>query len=93
MTITDQAKEELTKTLERVNLDPNKYLRLTTPPVWGGEGDFGIVIDEMSEGDHIVESKGKTVLIMDSDLIQKFPDAILDFKISVEGSRFTLDIY
>lgn len=93
MTITDEAKKELSKTLERVNLDSNKYLRLTTPPVWSGEGDFGIVIDEMSEEDHLIESHGKTVLIMDSDLVGKFPDAVLDFKITDQGSRFTLDIY
>jgi len=93
MTITDEAKEELSKTLERVHLDPNKYLRLTTPPVWSGEGDFGIVIDEFFEGDHLVEYQDTTVLIMDSDLVLKFPNAFLDFKISDQGSRFTLDIY
>ena len=93
MTITDKAKEELAKTLDRVKIDPNKYLRLTTPPIWSGEGDFGIVIDEMVEGDHLIESDGKTVLIMDFDLVQKFPNATLDFKISDGDSRFTLDIY
>tara|TARA_B100001750_G_C15393113_1_gene538506 strand:- start:374 stop:676 length:303 start_codon:yes stop_codon:yes gene_type:complete len=93
MTITDEAKKELSKTLARVNLDSGKYLRLTTPPVWAGEGDFGIVIDEMSEGDHLIDYHGTTILIMDSDLVGKFPNAVLDFKITDQGSRFTLDIY
>mgnify|MGYP003326409252 CR=1 FL=1 len=57
MTITDEAKKELSKTLARVNLDSGKYLRLTTPPVWAGEGDFGIVIDEMSEEGYLAGIK------------------------------------
>ncbi len=93
VTITDQAKEELKRTTERTSLEPGKYLRLTTPPVWTGEGDFGIVIDEMSDGDHVVEFEGSTILLVDADLIQRLPNAVLDFKESPQGQRFTLDVY
>ena len=44
MEITDKAKEELHKILESRKLDDGQGLRLATPPVWEGEGDFGIVI-------------------------------------------------
>ena len=91
--VTEQAKEELKRTLDRAPLESGKYLRLTTPPVWPGAGDFGIVIDAIDSGDHVVEFERQTVLLVDQDLMHRLPNAVLDFKTEAAGARFTLDVY
>ncbi|MBI2855803.1 MAG: hypothetical protein HYX93_03030 [Chloroflexi bacterium] len=91
--VTDRAKEELKRILEQRNLEPGKCLRLATPPVWKGEGDFGIVIDEERDGDSVVSFQGFKVLLVDSGIAQEVPTGVLDFKESPEGARFTLDVY
>ena len=93
VTVTDSAKEELKRIFEVKNLDPGRYLRLTTPPVWQGEGDFGIVIDDQGNGDHVVGLNGLTVLLVDPGLLEQLSNAVLDFKDSPGGSRFTLDVF
>ena len=93
-TVTDSAKEELQRTVERTSLAPGKVLRLTTPPAWTGPGDFGVVIDESGgEEEHMVEFQGLTVLVVDSDLVGHLADSVLDFVDSSDGPRFTLDVY
>ena len=93
VTVTDRAKEELKRVLETSSLDPDRYLRLATPPGWTGEGDFGIVIDERGETDHVVDHEGLQVLLMDAALTEQLPSAVLDFKESPDGPRFTLDVF
>lgn len=93
LTVTDSAKEELQRTLERTSLAPGKVLRLTTPPAWTGPGDFGVVIDASGEDEHLVEFHGATVLVVDSDLADHLTDSVLDFIDSSDGPRFTLDVY
>ena len=93
MTVTDKAKEELKRILEMRSLDPGKGLRLATPPTWTGEGDFGIVIDEEHDGDDAVVFQGLKVLLLDADMAERLPTAILDFKDSPDGPRFTLDVF
>ncbi len=91
VTVTDSAKQELKHMSS--SLDSGKALRLATPPVWTGEGDFGIVIDEPGAEDHAVELQGITVLLLAADLEKQLPNAVLDFKDSPEGFRFTLDVF
>ena len=93
VTVTDTAKEELKRLVEATKLDPGKYLRLATPPVWVGEGDFGIVIDEQFPDDHAECWEGSKVLLVDADLKKRLPSAVLDFKYDPNGPRFTLDVY
>ena len=61
--------------------------------MWVGEGDFGIVIAEEMDGDRLVEHEGAVVLLVDWDLMERMPKAVLDFKESDEGARFTLDVF
>ncbi len=89
MRITDEAKEELRRVLGTYNLEAGKGFRLATPPVWEGEGDFGIVIDVGRNRDHVVEHEGTELLRMDPDTAQGLANAVMDFK----ESRFTLDVY
>ncbi len=91
--VTDRAKEELKRIVEQRNLAPGKYLRLATPPMWLGEGDFGIVIGEEGGHDHVISYQGVDVLRVDAALAGELPNAVLDFKDFPEGSRFTLDVY
>ena len=93
VTVTETAKEELRHILETTSLESGKYLRLAVPPVWHGEGDFGIVKDGEGSGDQFVDFEGTRVLLVDSDLAKRLSKAILDFKDSPQGPRFTLDVY
>ena len=65
VTVTDKAKEGLKSILETRSLAPGKLLRLAMPPVWKGEGDFGIVIDDQGENDYVVSFQGMDLLLVD----------------------------
>ena len=93
VTVTERAKEELLRILETRSLDSGRYLRLTVPPVWVGEGDFGIVIDEEGESDHVVDFRESKLLLVDGELAEHLSAAMLDFKDSPDGPRFTLDVF
>ena len=93
LTVTDSAKEELMRVLETSSLAQGRYLRLATPPVWVGDGDFGVVIDEPGNHDHVVEFEGTTVLLVDYGLGEHLSTSVLDFIESPEGPRFTLDVH
>ncbi|MDA1349091.1 MAG: hypothetical protein O3A47_09540 [Chloroflexi bacterium] len=91
--VTDAAREELMRTLERTNLAQGKHLRLATPPEWTGEGDFGIVIDEEKFGDLIIDSEGRPLLLVASDLAERISTSVFDFKATPQGKGFALDVY
>ena len=93
MTETDSAKKELKRLIEVSSLGPCKYLRLAVPPMWTGQGDFGIVIDRKGDADRVVEFDGTIVLLINTVMEEKLSKAILDFKDSADGPRFTLDVY
>ena len=93
MTVTDSANEELKRILETKSLEPGRSLRLAMPPTWEGQGDFGIVIDEERDGDRALLFQGLTVLLVGADLEGRLASAVLDFKESTEGPRFTLDVF
>ena len=95
VTVTDKAKEELKRILETRTLAPGKLLRLAMPPIWKGEGDFGIVIDEKGEDDrtYVVSHQGMNILLMDAGLTDGLTTAVLDFKESPAGMAFTLDVF
>ncbi len=91
--ITSEAQQELQRIINARNIGDDQYLRLAMPPVWIGEGDWGIVISEKSEDDELIEFEGVTVLLMDPSVYEHMSEAVLDFKDSPEGFRFTLDLY
>ena len=79
--------------MESRGLNDDRHLRLATPPLWTGEGDWGIVISSEGASDHTVEHEGQPILLVDTAAAEAMSAAILDFKDSPEGSRFTLDVY
>ncbi len=91
--VTEPAKEELHRILEIRELEPGKFLRLATPPMWVGDGDFGIVIDEKGNHDQVVEFLDTPVLLVDMELNAHLSESLLDFVYSSNGPRFTLDVY
>ncbi len=93
ITVTDKAKEELKRMVETRRMEPDKFLRLAIPPVWTGDGDFGIVIDSEKEDDHVVEHEGAKVLLVEGGLLGYLETAVFDFRESPEGVGFTMDIY
>ena len=93
MTVTDSAIDELIRIAEARNLDSGKFLRLATPPVWIGEGDWGLSISDSDDEDDVFVRDGRTALVMAPSLSEQMSDAVLDFKDTPEGARFTLDVY
>ena len=93
MTVTESAIDELIRIADGRGLDNGKFLRLATPPVWIGEGDWGIVISDSDDDDELFGMEGRTALVMAPSLSEQMSDAVLDFKDTPEGAQFTLDVY
>lgn len=87
--VSKKAKSELFNIINSKKLNPDQCIRLTVPPAWKGEGDFGLVISTFGVADSIIEFNNKKVLLIDADLISQLSKSNLDFK----DGRFTLDIY
>ena len=94
LTVTDAARAELRKVADARVLEPGRLLRLAVPPVWTGQGDWGIVIDQRGAADVAYAHEGATVLVVEQVVADGLANAVLDYKTSgVPSPRFTLDIY
>ena len=91
--ITNEAKVELKKIYESRNLGPGRCLRLVTPPMWTGEGDFGLVIGAEGALDLTITHEGIDVLRIDDALIEGLSKSVLDYKETPQGVGFALDVY
>jgi Fe-S cluster assembly iron-binding protein IscA len=91
--VTDKAKAELKNILDARNLDPGQCLRLVTPPMWDGEGDFGIVIANQGAHDYAIVYEDTDVLVIDAGLMDGLQKAVFDYKDTPQGKGFTLDVY
>ena len=94
LTVTESALAELRRVGEARALEPGRLLRLAVPPVWTGQGDWGIVIDQRGAADIAYAHDGATVLVVEQQVADALATAVLDYKTSgVPSPRFTLDIY
>ena len=91
--VTDAARAQLKAVAVQRGLDPGRFLRLALPPVWTGEGEFGIVIDARGVMDVPIAYDQTTVLLIERAVAEQLARAVLDFKNAPEGPRFTLDVY
>lgn len=92
--LTQTAREELKRVGEERRLEPGRLLRLAVPPVWTGDGEWGIVIDQRGAADIAYAHEGSTVLVVEAEVAEALANAILDFKRDEPpGPRFTLDVY
>ena len=93
LTVTEKAKSELAKIVRNRDLSPSQILRLTIPPKWTGEGDFGIVIDAPDSEDIVIKYDGLGILRLESDVASQLSKSMLDFKETPSGRGFSLDIF
>lgn len=86
LTVTEKAAEELKSTLDAVEPEDGQILRL----IYDQSSGFGLTLDEEQEGDQIVESAGKKVLLIGSDLADAVDGATIDVRDTDEGPRLTI---
>ena len=94
MKISDKAKQELLKIRTDKLKDPTKTLKIVTFPLWQGEGDFGIVIQERFDTDVIIKDEnGSELLSVDAHISETVEKAALDFIVVNNMPSFKIDIY
>ncbi|MAW66735.1 MAG: hypothetical protein CL708_02605 [Chloroflexi bacterium] len=94
MKISDKAKQELLKIRTDRLKDPTKTLKIVTFPLWQGEGDFGIVIQEKFDTDVIIKDEnGSELLSVDAHISETVEKAALDFIVVNNMPSFKIDIY
>lgn len=65
---------------------PDRTLRLWAEP----RGDFHLVLDQVREGDQVVESGGREILAIAPDLAEVFGEISIDWRESHEGAGFVI---
>lgn len=94
LSVTESARAELLRIAAARALEPGRLLRLAVPPVWTGEGDWGIVVDRRGASDVAFAHQGSTALVVEREVADALANAALDYKTDgVPSPRFTLDIY
>jgi hypothetical protein len=94
MKISNKAKSELLKLRSEKLKDPTKTLKIVTFPLWQGEGDFGMVIQERFDTDIIIkDEEGSELLSVDAHLSETVEKASLDFILVDNMPSFKIDIY
>jgi Fe-S cluster assembly iron-binding protein IscA len=86
ITITERAKQELSKLLaEKVDW-PGARLRL----IDRGQGKLGLGVDIEAPGDRIVEYEGRKVLIVEPELAKSVQGVTLDVDDTPEGTELVV---
>jgi Fe-S cluster assembly iron-binding protein IscA len=86
ITITERAKQELSKPLaEKVDW-PGARLRL----IDRGQGKLGLGVDIEAPGDRIVEYEGRKVLIVEPELAKSVQGVTLDVDDTPEGTELVV---
>ena len=93
LTVTDNAKAELASVAAQRGLSPAQCLRLTIPPKWTGEGDFGVVIDVPDPTDVVISHEASAVLRLEPDVAERLARSMLDYKETPQGIGFALDVF
>jgi Fe-S cluster assembly iron-binding protein IscA len=83
LTVTESAKQLLKETLRENTDDPETSIRLSIKE----EGQFGVVLDTESEGDHVVEHNGDKVLLVAPALAAILEGRTLDVHATGEGPK------
>jgi len=79
--------ERATKVLREVQeeSEADQMLRVV-----GAQGGYQLTFDQEREGDQVVESEGKAVLLIGSDVAESLTDVTIDCEQGPEGMRFFL---
>lgn len=86
LTVTENAKKELKRTLLARTDDSEKALRLKLKE----PGQLGLVLDKEREGDRVVEQDGFKVLLVGSDIAELYKDVTIDVRDTPEGAKLTV---
>lgn len=84
--ITDEAKKELKKMLSENAPDPSVVLRLTA----NEQGQLGLVMDKMEEGDNVVEYEGANIMVIEDHLASHLEGISLEVEDTPEGPSLLL---
>ena len=86
MIVTDDAKQELKKTLSQNTDDPEICLRLTAQ----SPGELGLTLDTKTEDDQVVEHEGSDVLLIGKEIADKADNLKLDTEHTEQGERLVV---
>lgn len=86
LSVTEQAADVLTKTLETNEIPEGQGLRLAR----NAAGEFGLAVDERREGDQVVASGEREVLFVESEISDALDGAVLDIAEAPDGARLAL---
>jgi Fe-S cluster assembly iron-binding protein IscA len=86
LTVTDEAKAKLRKTLLSNTDDREEGLRLKVK----APGKIGLVIDRQLPNDRVIEHEGLKILIVEYEIGELLNSATLDVQHSPEGEKLTL---
>ena len=86
LTVTENAKEELKRTLLAHTDDPEKALRLKLKEL----GQLGLVLGREAEGDCVIEQDGFKVLLVGSDIAELVEDVTIDVRDTPDGPKLSV---
>lgn len=86
LSVTEQAADVLTKTLEANEIPDGQGLRLAR----NQSGEFGLAVDERREGDQIVSANDRELLFVESEISDALDGAVLDVTEAPDGARLAL---
>jgi Fe-S cluster assembly iron-binding protein IscA len=84
--ITDDARKELKKILAENAQDPKAVLRLTA----NEQGQLGLVMDSVMEGDTVIEYEGSNVLVIEDHFASHLEGISMEVEETPEGPALTL---
>lgn len=88
LTVTAQARELIAKALDSNEAGQGEALRIYLTE----EGEFEMGLDGPREGDQVIESDGRPLVLIDPDISWELDDATLDAEEGPEGLDLTLDL-
>lgn len=86
VTVSRRAAEVMRDALADADGRPDGTLRLSVQP----DGDFFLALDQVREGDHVVESQGREILAIASDLAEVFGRITIDWRETSKGEGFVI---
>ena len=84
--VTEAAKQKLKETLLNNTEDQTAGLRLKIK----SPGQFGLVLDNQSPADDVIEHKGLKVLLVGQEIAELLQEATLDVQDTPDGPRLTI---
>lgn len=85
LTVTERAAERLRESIEATDIAEDQTLRLVQT-----DAGLELAIDEEREGDQVVQSAGRTVLVIDPEVGALVDGATLDAVEGPQGARLVL---